>query len=380
MSLPLTFQVRLKWIQLRFPVVHLLLSLGAAGLIGSLGQAYGPHSFPATWWLVAVGLVLSWAMALVAHLLGHIVAARVIGDEPYRCMLWVFGDTPDGYRLPRAPGPESVVALGGPLANIVLGATAAVLWWSGHGAWGPTGTAWLSLSAASFTLGLVNLLPGQPLDGGRILTALLLYLHDASSGVPRLILALGRLMALFLLGLAIMVLQVETRATILGLWLGWLGWSLGRALRWEHLRLMTATVGRTKPAGSLIGVQARVQASQPIGEVAESLLVADRSPLALVLDGDAVVGVLAADQLGPALRRRSAEPARRVMVPVERLPQVSGQEPVVCAFELLLDSGAPAILVTEGQRIIGALALGSLSKLLRLQQSAHSTAVADNSG
>lgn len=380
MSLPLTFQVRLKWIQLRFPVVHLLLSLVAAGLIGSLGQAYRPHSFPAAWWLVAVWLGISWVMALVTHLVGHVVAARLIGDEPYRCTLWVFGDTPDGYQLPRAPGPESVIALAGPLANIALGATVVALWWSDYGAWEAAGTAWLSLSVASFTLGLVNLLPGQPLDGGRILTALLLYLHSASSEIPRLILVLGRLMALFLLGLAIMLLQVETRAAILGLWLGWLGWSLGRALRWEHLRLMTATVGRTKPASSLIGVQARVQADQPISEIAETLLAFDRSPLALVLDGDAVVGVLAADQLGSALRRRSAEPACRVMVPIQRLPQVSGQEPVVCAFELLLDSGAPAILVTEGQRIIGALALGSLSKLLRLQQSAHSTAVTDSSG
>ncbi len=379
MSLPLTFQVRLKWMQLRFPVVHLLLSLGAAGLIGSLGQAYQPQSFPVAWWLVAVWLGICWVTALATHLVGHVVAARSIGEVPYRCVLWVFGDTPDGYRLPRAPGPESVIALGGPVANIVLGATVAALWWSDYGAWKAMGTAWLSLSVASFTLGLVNLLPGQPLDGGRILTALLLYLHGASSKVPRLILALGRLMALFLLGLAIMLLQVEVRAAILGLWLGWLGWSLGRALRWEGLRLMTATIGRAKPASSLIGMQTRVQADQPISAIAETLLASDRSPLALVLDGDAVIGVLVTDQLIPLLRRRICGSVRRVMVPIERLPQVSGQEPAVSAFELLLDSGAPAVLVTEGQRVIGALALGSLSKLLRLQ-SAHLTAVADNSG
>ncbi|GBD15915.1 Putative zinc metalloprotease Rip3 [bacterium HR26] len=376
----LTLQVRLRWVRLRIPLLHVVVSAAIAGLISAVGREFQPQALPWPWWLVTCWLVTSWAVALAVHIAGHIVAARLAGDDVYRCAIWIFGDAPDSYRLPLPPAQETAVSLAGPTASLLLGGLGASLWlWTGASSFSP-GLALLGLAVASLMLGLVNLLPGQPLDGGRILTALLLYLHGSSTGAWKVTLAFGRLMALFLLGLALMLLQAHPAAAIPGLWLGWLGWSLGRALRWEGLRLMTATVGRTKPASSLIGVQARVQADQPISEIAETLLASDRSPLALVLDGDAVIGVLATDQLVPALRRRVCESARRVMVPIERLPQVSGQEPVVCAFELLLDSGAPAILVTEGQRIIGALALGSLSKLLRLQQSAHSTAVADNSG
>jgi Zn-dependent protease len=376
----LTLQVRLRWIRLRILLLHVLLSLGMAGLVTAAGREFQPQALPGPWWLISCWLVISWAVALAVHIAGHVATARLTGNDAYRCAIWVFGDAPDGYRLPLPLAQETAVALSGPMASLLLGWLAAILWlWAGASSFS-LGSPLLGLAVASLMLGLVNLLPGQPLDGGRILTSLLLYLHGDSSGAWKATLVCGRLMALFLLGLALMLLQAHPAAAIPGLWLGWLGWSLGRALRWEGLRLMTATVGRTKPASSLIGVQARVQADQPISEIAEALLAADRSPLALVLDGDAVVGVLAADQLGPALRRRSAESARRVMVPVERLPQVSGQEPAVSAFELLMDSGAPAIVVTEGQRVIGALALGSLSKLLRLQQSAHSTPVADNSG
>ena len=376
----LTLQVRLRWIRLRILLLHVLLSLGMAGLVTAAGREFQPQALPGPWWLISCWLVISWAVALAVHIAGHVAAARLTGNDAYQCAIWVFGDAPDGYCLPLPPAQETAVALSGPMASLLLGWLAAILWlWAGASSFS-LGSALLGLAVASLMLGLVNLLPGQPLDGGRILTSLLFYLHGSSSASWKVALAFGRLMALFLLGLALMLLQAHPAAALAGLWLGWLGWSLGRSLRWEHLRLTAATVGRTRPAASLIGVQARVQADQPIGEIADTLLAADRAPLALVLDGDAVIGVLAADQLAPALRRRVDEPARRAMVPIERLPQVGGQEPAVCAFEALLDSGAPAIAVTEGQRVIGALALGSLSRLLRLQQSAHSTAVADKSG
>lgn len=378
----MTLQVRLRWVRLRIPLLHVLVSLGMGSLVTAAGREFQPQALPGPWWLISCWLVISWAVALAVHVAGHVAAARLAGNDAYRCAIWVFGDAPDGYRPPLPPSQEAAVALAGPMASLLLGGLAAILWlWAGASSFSPLpGLAVLGLAVASLMLGLVNLLPGQPLDGGRILTSLLLYLHGGSSGAWKVTLAFGRLMALFLLGLALMLLQAHPAAAIPGLWLGWLGWSLGRALRWEHLRLTAATVGKTRPAASLVGMQARVQADQPIGEIAEALLAADRSPLALVLDGDAVVGVLAADQLGPALRRRSAEPARRVMVPIERLPQVSGQEPAVSAFELLMDSGAPAVVVTEGQRVIGAIAQGSLSRLSQLQHSGHSTAVAGKSG
>ena len=376
----LTLQVRLGWIRLRIPLLHLVVSAAVAVLISALGQEFQGQPLVSPWWLGACWLAASWAVALAVHVTGHVAAARLAGDGAFRSALWIFGDIPDGYRLPVSPVREATLALGGPAASILFGGLAAILWsWARAGSFLP-GFALLGLAAASLILGLVNLLPGHPLDGGRILTSLLFYLHGSSSAAWKVALAFGRLMALFLLGLALMLLQAHPATAVAGLWLGWLGWSLGRSLRWEHLRLTAATVGRTRPAASLIGVQARVQADQSIGEIADTLLAADRAPLALVLDGDAVIGVLAADQLAPALRRRVDEPARRAMVPIERLPQVGGQEPAVCAFEALLDSGAPAIVVTEGQMVIGALALGSLSRLLRLQQSAHSTAVADKSG
>lgn len=367
----MTLQVRLRWIRLRIPLLHVLVSLGMAGLVTAAGREIQPQALPGPWWLISGSLVISWAVALAAHIAGHVAVARLTGNNAYRCAIWVFGDAPDGYRLPLPPAQETAVALSGPMASLLLGGLAAILWlWAGASSFSP-GLALLGLAVASLMLGLVNLLPGQPLDGGRILTSLLLYLHGDSSGAWKVTLAFGRLMALFLLGLALMLLQAHPATAILGLWLGWLGWSLGRAVRWEHLRLTTATVGQTRPAGWLLGIQTRVEADRPIGEMAETLLAADRLPLALVVESDLVIGVLLADRLAPALRRRPEQLARQAMVPIDRLPRIDVQEPAAAAFELLLESGAPAVVVTEGQRVIGALTQVSIARMQHLRDGAQ---------
>jgi len=354
--------VRQSRFSVRLPLTHLAVSFAVAVLIVMIGWRWSPWFFPADWRLGVAWLVGSWVAALIIHVTGHIVAARWSGRGAYRSILWIFGDSPDEYQLPEISAREALVAIAGPLANMVGCGVAAMLWWIGGASPHWPGIAWMGLGAASVVVGTVNTLPGLPLDGGRIVTALLLYLHGGSSGTVRLAIALGRLMALLLLVQAVLLLQVEARAAVLGLWLGWLGWTLGTSLRWERRRLMVASAGRTLPVASLLGAQHRVGTGRPIGQVAEALLGAERRPVALVTNGDVVVGVLLAERLLPALRRDAEVTVADVMMPIERVPKVGADEPASVALELLLGSSLPAVAVSDGQRVIGVLTPSTIER------------------
>jgi Zn-dependent protease len=345
------------------PLSHLAVSFVLGCLVVVLGRGWSTWLLPHDWWFGAAWLLWSWTAALVIHVTGHVAAARWSGRGTYRCVLWIFGDSPADYRLPETSPREVLVAVSGPLANVFACALAAILWWIDGSSLRWPGIAWLALGAASAVVGIVNLLPGLPLDGGRIVTALLLYLHGGSPGVVRLALALGRLMALVLLTLAVLVLQVEVRAAVPGLWLGWLGWTLGVSLRSERRRLAVALSGAARPVASLVGVQARVEAAKPISQVAELFLGPERGPVALVSDGEAVVGVLLTERLVRALRHDGQRTVADVMVPLDRLPHVGAQEPASVALQLLLESGLPAVVVIEGQRVIGALTQRAVERI-----------------
>ena len=139
------------------------------------------------------------AIALSAHELAHLLAARLAGVEIAEIQLLPFGGSAkmeNPYRIP--PARVVAVALAGPAANLVLIVLCAAL------------TQWGLVQAASaaalfqmnLTLMLFNLLPALPLDGGRILYALLQRPLGESRAL-RLGIWLGRVLAAALLAVAV---------------------------------------------------------------------------------------------------------------------------------------------------------------------------------
>jgi Zn-dependent protease/CBS domain-containing protein len=147
----------------------------------SLGGAHGffrtlaPHLAPATAWAMgavgAVGLLLS----IVAHELSHAVVARRFGLPIRGITLFVFGGVAEMSEEPRSPGAELWMAAAGPAASVVLavaflglGALSGWLRWPAAVSGILAYMAWINGAVALF-----NLIPAFPLDGGRILRALL---------------------------------------------------------------------------------------------------------------------------------------------------------------------------------------------------------------
>ncbi len=112
---------------------------------------------------------------VLLHELGHALTARRFGIETENITLYPIGGVARLQRLPRAPGAELLITLAGPAVNFALAALFAILGWldAVGGAVSALGYFFQEMMLVNLVLGLFNLIPAFPMDGGRILRALL---------------------------------------------------------------------------------------------------------------------------------------------------------------------------------------------------------------
>jgi Zn-dependent protease len=126
-------------------------------------------------WGVPAGLLLSGSV--LAHELGHALVAQRFGIPIARIDLHLFGGTAMMERVPERPREELLVALAGPLVSLLLGGSGLALLLADGGLElaAPTSAETLLPFFAATNLGMAafNLLPALPMDGGRVLRALL---------------------------------------------------------------------------------------------------------------------------------------------------------------------------------------------------------------
>ena len=122
-------------------------------------------------WTVAMAMTIFFFMSVLAHELSHSVLARRQGIPVHGITLFIFGGVSRLSREPEGPWKEFVIAVIGPVASLLLAAVFGGVWYAlGRG--DSTLEVMLFLLAwSNFTLGMFNILPGYPLDGGRVLRA-----------------------------------------------------------------------------------------------------------------------------------------------------------------------------------------------------------------
>ena len=117
--------------------------------------------------VVALGLVVGLAASVVLHELGHALAAKRFGIRTAHVTVYPWGGAAALERMPEDPDQEMIVALAGPAANFVVAAALGWVWWL----W-PNPLVWV-LAVTNLALGALNLVPAYPMDGGRVLRAVL---------------------------------------------------------------------------------------------------------------------------------------------------------------------------------------------------------------
>jgi Zn-dependent protease len=342
-------------------VIFLLLVYSLAmGLLPSSAQGRSPGVY----WLTAIWVTSLFLIALVAHEMAHAVTAQSFGIKVESITLWALGGLSVLVDQPRRPRTELLIALAGPAASLlaaVLFAVAAI----------PAGWAGADLSRAGFlwlagvnaVLAVFNLLPGAPLDGGRVLSAILWSVRKDRTWARRTAAQAGDLLGLLMSGLGIVL--ILGFAALQGLWLVILGWYLSFAARAE-----SAAADLTQ---SLRGVLVADVMSTPAvcgyaGHAVTEFVAhtARRCPHRVYpvtgIDGRIAGLVTVSKLLTVPARLRTATRLGEVMVPASGLPVIEPGTPLLDAISAL-GGRLRTVVVVEQDRPCGVLTTGDLQRL-----------------
>lgn len=207
---------------LHWTVVVIVCLIG--GLLGAqILPAMVPGEATAAYWIVAVPGALLFIAALLAHELAHAFVAQRHGVKVNSITLWALGGVAELAGDPPSARADLQIAVAGPAtslgAALVFGGAAAAVGAVGGPAIAIAALWWLTLMNAM--LAVFNLLPGAPLDGGRIVRALLWMRHGDRARAARTAAGAGRVVGAVLIGLGFAELIAWT--DLGGLWLMLIG-------------------------------------------------------------------------------------------------------------------------------------------------------------
>ena len=170
--------------------------------------ALSPGLPQATYWLMAVAFAAGYVLSVLLHELSHALVARTYGLEMRGITLFFFGGFAEMPGEPPSPEAELVIAAAGPGASfgLALGLGGFALLGSAFGMVDPAVMVLGYLSALNGILALVNLVPAFPIDGGRILRALLWGWRKDLPWATRVAAGIGSGLGLLLIGLGVVAI------------------------------------------------------------------------------------------------------------------------------------------------------------------------------
>ncbi|MCB9831510.1 MAG: site-2 protease family protein [Planctomycetes bacterium] len=199
--------------------------------------------------LAAILLAVLLASSIVAHELGHALTARAFGIRTRAITLHLLGGVAKIEGEPRRPAHEILIAAAGPAVSLLLAAIFFGLTWLTALVAGPWQGAFLYLSVANLILAAFNLLPGLPLDGGRILRGILWARSQDRRGATISAARGGEIIAYLIFALAFLRLIDPTGGLVAAFFPALMAWFLLGAARAEKARaeLSGRPSGQTRP-------------------------------------------------------------------------------------------------------------------------------------
>jgi Zn-dependent protease/predicted transcriptional regulator len=349
----------------------------------SLFPTWHPDWQASTNWGTAMAAGVLFFASVLAHELAHSLMARRFGIEVRRITLFLFGGLAEIQEEPREPRSEFFIAIVGPLTSIVLGILFSSIGASMAGAGfselmtedqaaalaglSPAATLLLWLGPVNLMLGLFNMVPGFPLDGGRVLRALVWWLTGNVRLATQVASASGRFFGWFLMVLG--AVQALSGAIMQGLWLVLIGWFLSNAASSSYKQLLVRNL--------LTGVTVRdvmrakfesVGAHLPVADFIDNQLLQSPQLLWPVLEDDILIGLVTLEQVSgiptPERAERTIGQVMRTDLAAHTLhPDTDAQQGLA-----ILNTRNSPLAIVEDNRVIGLLAQSDAVKWLLLHQ------------
>jgi Zn-dependent protease/CBS domain-containing protein len=334
----------------------------------SLAEGYFPDEYPdlssgALWALGALTSVLFFSSVLL-HELGHVRLA-LRNDVPVRSVtLFLFGGIAQLGREARSAGAEFRIAIAGPLVSLALAALFGGLWLLDRGVdYLAAPSVWLA--RINLALALFNLIPGYPLDGGRVLRAIVWQVTGSEQRANTIAGTAGQVVAFGFISFG--VLRILTGDVGGGLWLIFIGWFLQNAVAATRARsALEETLRDVIVQQVMLRDPAVVSPAMSLQQlVDERILSGGGRTFVVASDGRPVGLVTLKDVTAVPKERWQQQELDEVMVPLSQLVVVQPEAPLLTALQAMDDADVAQVPVARDGAVVGILTRDQVLRYIR---------------
>jgi len=349
--------------------VAIIFGLIVYSLGGGLFPQWHPDWSPAQYWVTAVGAGIMFFASLLAHELSHSLVARRFGIRVPRITLFLFGGVAEIESEAETPQAEFSIAIAGPLMSLALGLLFGIIVnlqmddaardllvedpQAAMAGLGPVVTACFWLSSVNVVLAIFNMIPGFPLDGGRVFRAVVWRVTGDHLLASRLASTAGRWFGWALMGIGLW--NLLALRNLGGLWFIMIGWFLSHLAAASYSQLLTQRTLRSLKVSDVMRTRFdTVPVDATIEDFIENYLLRSIQLLWPVMDGGRVAGLVSLQDVADIpMAERQRRRVTEVMSELARTPVLEADALATRALNALLAAGdSPVAVVRDGQ-IVG---------------------------
>ena len=327
------------------------------------------------WGLALVTAVLFF-VSIVAHELSHAVVAKARGLPVRAITLFALGGVAQIEKEAADAKTEFWMGIVGPITSFVigllcLGITLALGWTPPNFPQQPLPAILMWLGVINIGLAIFNMIPGFPLDGGRVLRGLLWWITGNARRATTIAARVGQVIAFLMIIYGVM--QFFGGAGINGLWLAFIGWFLLSASRESYAQMMvTEGLRGLRVADVMTSEYTAIDAYLNLQTFAEEYLMRSGRRFFVVMINNRPAGIITPHEINEVPRARwPYTTLADVMRPLDQTRTVGPDTPVTEALEVMASHDLNQLPVVSGGALAGLISRSHILQLIQTRSELH---------
>lgn len=321
----------------------------------------------ATRWVLGLVTSILFFASVLAHEMAHSLVAKAGGLKVSAITLFFFGGVSQLTEEPKSPGKEFTMAVAGPGTSLVIGAACLGIVFATRDSVSPVPGIALWLGYLNILLAAFNMIPGFPLDGGRVLRSLIWWRSRNLRRSTRIASIIGRVLGFVFIfgGIAL----IFTDYWFNGIWLALIGWILENAAAGSYRQVALQELLRGHKVSE---VMTRDCPLVPSGITVEQLvndhILVSSHRCYSVAEYGRTLGLITAQDVRAVERRLwPMVTVRDIMTPVDKMRQARPDDDLSSLMYLVMEQGVHQVPVLQGSDIVGLVSRENLLTFIQLR-------------
>jgi len=338
----------------------------------SLATGWFPITYPgsstATYYLLGFIASILLFVSVLLHELAHSFVARSRGLQVKSIVLFIFGGVSNIEQEPQTPGIEFSMAFVGPLVSLLIGVVCYGLWLLVRGTHSLIVPILSYLALMNIILGIFNLIPGFPLDGGRVLRSIIWKATGNFQTATNITTFVGQAFAYLIILWGILLFFAGNAFN--GLIIIFTGWFLLTSAQSARSQSMLDTAFRGVTVNQIMDTNVlTVPANISLQKLVDEYFLPRGLRSAFVMQGDQLAGLITLSDIRHVPRDQSPQtPVGFAMIPLERLHTITPQQNVKDVLPLMTGQDVNQLAVVQDGRLVGVLTREGILRSLEIRR------------